>query len=146
MISTITQIQPNGTWNSQYGLMYQFEVQFDDGKSINVNAKTEEPPYKVGDKVSYEITGSNKYGSKGKIQKADFDGSPQKSFGGQSSTQKDELIARQTCIKASAELYAQRSDWSVSQVIATAQMFTEYCLTGKMTLPNISEDEEGLPF
>ncbi len=48
--ATITQITGNGTWEGQYGLLYKFEVNFDDDVLLNVNAKTETPPYKVGDK------------------------------------------------------------------------------------------------
>ena len=38
-------IQPNGTWNSQHGLLYQFEVQLEDGTVGEANSKSETPPF-----------------------------------------------------------------------------------------------------
>jgi hypothetical protein len=58
--------------------MYTFEVSFVDGTVGEANSKTEEPPYKVGDEVYYEVVSNNeRWGKKLKISK-----NPPQSFGG----------------------------------------------------------------
>jgi len=62
-ICKITNIKPDGKpWESQYGLMYPFYVVLEDGGAGTTNSKTEQPPYKVGDSVGYDITGSTPRG------------------------------------------------------------------------------------
>ena len=39
--------------------MYQFEVAFNDGTVGEANSKSQEPPYKVGDEVYYEVKSDN---------------------------------------------------------------------------------------
>ncbi len=138
--ATITQITGNGTWESKYGVLYQFEVTFDDDVILRVNAKTETPPYKVGDKVTYTVTKESQYGKAGKIQKESSSGF---SNSAPMSPDRDAKIIRQTCIKASAELY-KGSKWNAQQVIGTAEMLVQYCLTGEM--PIKKEEDEALPF
>jgi len=138
--ATITQITGNGTWESKYGTLYQFEVTFDDDVLLKVNAKTETPPYKVGDKVTYNVTKETQYGKQGKIQK-EGQGSYTKSA--PMSPDRDAKIIRQTCIKASAELWKE-GKWTPQQVVATAEYFVEYCLTGEIQLT--TKEDEKLPF
>lgn len=68
-ISRIADIQPDGTWNSQHGLLYQILVTFEDGFTGQANAKSQIPPYALGDEVAYEVTGSYPKGQKIKITK-----------------------------------------------------------------------------
>lgn len=56
-ISTITAIQPNGQFESQHGPMFKFIVTFADGAKGHVNAKTEQPPHRVGEERAYTQTG-----------------------------------------------------------------------------------------
>lgn len=74
----IESIQGNGDWEGKFGTMYKFEVSFNDGTVGQANSKTEQPPYKVGDEVYYEVVSNNeRYGKKLKISK-----NPPQSFGG----------------------------------------------------------------
>lgn len=66
-ISRITQLVEDGTWESNYGLMYQFLVTFEDGGHGQSKAKAKAPPYRVGDEVGYEYTGTYPKGQKLKI-------------------------------------------------------------------------------
>lgn len=66
-ISRITQLVEDGTWESNYGLMYQFLVTFEDGGHGQSKAKAKVPPYRVGDEVGYEYTGTYPKGQKLKI-------------------------------------------------------------------------------
>ena len=67
----ITALTGNGTWNGQHGPMYSFNIEFDDDQVGQVNAKTESPPYAVGDSVFYEVTQTNSFGDKLKVGKSD---------------------------------------------------------------------------
>ena len=51
----IESIQGKGDWKGKHGTMYTFEVAFNDGTVGEANAKSQEPPYKVGDEAYYEI-------------------------------------------------------------------------------------------
>ena len=69
--ATITQVTGAGTWDSPNGLLYKFAYSFDDGITLTAQHKTETPRFKVGEKVGYEITQTNQYGSLGKVHKLD---------------------------------------------------------------------------
>ena len=53
--SKIKTIQPNGTYDSQNGLMYKFEIQLESGDSGEVSAKSQDR-WSVGDEVEFEVT------------------------------------------------------------------------------------------
>lgn len=61
-ICKIESIIPGKPWESQHGTMHSFTVVFADGVRGEANAKTNPPPYKVGDKVGYEIAGQTPRG------------------------------------------------------------------------------------
>lgn len=58
-IATITSLQPDGRppYNSANGLLYGFNIAFDNNQSGLVNSKSQTPPYRVGEQVGYEVTG-----------------------------------------------------------------------------------------
>lgn len=62
-ISKITNIVPDGSFESAHGTLYAFTVTFDDGTIGNANAKAAKPPYSIGDMVGYDITGQDKRGN-----------------------------------------------------------------------------------
>jgi hypothetical protein len=75
--SKIKTIQPNGTYDSQNGLMYKFEVELESGECGEVSAKTENR-WNIGDEVEYDITES-KWGNKIKLTKPGFNANQSKS-------------------------------------------------------------------
>ena len=73
-ISQITNITPKGSFPSEYGtngVMYAFNVEFEDGMVGDANSKSPTPPYKVGDTREWTQTGVHKGVPKLKIQKPD---------------------------------------------------------------------------
>lgn len=68
--SKIKSIQPMGTYESQNGLMYKFNIELENGESGEVSAKTEDR-WSIGDEVEFEITPS-KWGDKMKLSKAGY--------------------------------------------------------------------------
>lgn len=120
--SIIKSIEPRGSWEGKYGVMYTFKVSFEDGQALEVNSKSEQPPYKVGDEMAYQITDDNeKFGAKGKVMKPD-----QQNYsggGGGGNSNRDEMIMKQTALKCAAEFNAQRTGATPDQVIKDASLF-----------------------
>jgi hypothetical protein len=56
--STIKQVISNGTWESQYGMMYAYELHFESGDVANFSAKTADK-FKEGEVLDYHHTGRN---------------------------------------------------------------------------------------
>lgn len=66
VISKVKSAQANGTWDSQYGLMYKYEYVMQDGTVITANHK-ENKHYEVGTEVEYEIKRTNSHGNSGSV-------------------------------------------------------------------------------
>ena len=101
----IESIQGKGDWKGQHGTMFTFEVAFNDGTVGEANSKTEEPPYKVGDEVWYEVKSDNeRWGKKLRITKRD------PSLGGftprKPDPNKDKQIIRGMCFKVAGMAWA----------------------------------------
>jgi hypothetical protein len=55
--SVVTQVSPNGTWEGKYGLMYKFNVSFENGDTGGYLSKIEDQTkFIVGREVEYEFT------------------------------------------------------------------------------------------
>jgi len=120
MQSKITAIEPRGSWEGKYGKMYSFKVLFEDGQSLEVNAKSDTPPYKVGDLMQYQVLSDDpKFGAKGKVSKPETTTSER--------TGRDKDIMRQTALKAAVEFNAQRQV-ETSRVIIEAEMFYKWLI------------------
>ena len=53
----VTNVTANGTWNSQYGLMYKFEITFDNGDAGEYNCKTQtQNKFVIGQDAEYTIS------------------------------------------------------------------------------------------
>lgn len=57
--SKITAIQNNGTYNSKFGLMYQYEITLENGDSGDYSSKNytaiDELPFAIGEEIYYEF-------------------------------------------------------------------------------------------
>jgi len=133
MQSTIQIIEPKGSWEGQFGKMYTFKVVFLDNETLEVNSKTETPPYKVGDVVDYEVTKVGKYGKQGKIKKAETLTSSVP--GG---VNRDLLIVRQSSLKAAVECNPSASPHAI---LMMAELFTQWVMEGQVT-----EEQSNVPF
>ena len=67
--SKVKKVQPSGTYNHpKHGMFYTFHYEFEDGKELSANHKTEKS-FNPGDTVEYLIKGSNEYGNYGTVSK-----------------------------------------------------------------------------
>lgn len=73
--SRVKEVQANGTFDSQYGMLYKFEYTMEDGTVLNANHKASSP-FRIGDAVEYVITKDNQYGKSGKVSKAGMNHAP----------------------------------------------------------------------
>ena len=57
--SKINSIEPKGDFETSYGKMYSFHIKFENEDEGQINAKTEEPKFKVGEEMTYTLTTSD---------------------------------------------------------------------------------------
>ena len=102
--SKIKSVQANGTYDSQYGEMFKYEVELEDGSVGEVSSKME-GRWKEGDEVEYTSTNTN-WGVKLKLNKPGTSDGPRNFGGGQKSPPSPDVQKR---IDGS---------WSMGQAIA----------------------------
>ena len=146
--SKVTQVQSNGTWEGNYGMMYKFEVTFENGDCGEYSSKSEQQTKFVeGQEANYEFIG-------GKFPKVKPFYAPPQSNGQSFNYKKDDnvqnLIVRQSSLKAAVD-YCRGSNCSPEEVCENAQLFAEWVMEKKMNVINetnegIKESNNDLPF
>lgn len=68
MESKITKLNYSKSWTGSHGEMHTFDIEFENGDKGQVNAKSKEPKYKVGDSVNYTKTPNGEYPDRIKIE------------------------------------------------------------------------------
>jgi len=128
--SRIKSIQNNGTWKE----LFKFEVEMENGDVGGCFAKTQDPPFKVGDEKSYEYTQNGKYWNIkwAKDEKPAWNGGgAAKSF---VKEDKSADIARAVALKAAVDLHkgeGEAINQQIGVICATAQAFEIYLTTGE---------------
>ena len=136
-VKTITQ---NGTWEGNYGLMYKFEIEFENGDVGEYSSKSKDQnKFVEGQEANYEYTG-------GKFPKVKPFYAPPQSNGQSFNYKKDDsvqdLIVRQSSLKAAVD-YCKGNNCSPEEVCENAQIFVEWVMN-KNT--NTKTDKNDLPF
>ena len=148
-------IQANGTWESKFGLMFQFDIEMEDGKAGQYSSpkytdmNAQDFPFKVGVEREYafEITTANgKEYPKIKLPKKDF----QPSF--QSNGKKDDvqvMIVRQSSLKCATDILIHNCGngaVKAEDVMTLAEIFTKYVMKAEPTpLPTLEPTPEPTP-
>ena len=130
--SRIKDIQGNGSWtHQQHGLFFSHEYTFQDGVTMTANSKSEEPIFKIGETVEYNVTKeSQEHGKSGKIQK------PQEQLqGGQKSDKVQIYIIRQSSLKVALDFMnvdpnGSQNTFTTTRLKALAEDLTNYVLNG----------------
>ena len=151
--SAVTNVTANGTYNGQYGMLYKFQVSFANGDVAEYNAKTQnQTKFVVGQEVDYVLTDREYQGTiyykckPAEVQQNAFQG-------GQAPKPKDpdtgKHIMRMSVLKVAGDL-AINGDIKLQEVLAYAQIFEQYVLTGTDTLsqykPTSKFQSDDLPF
>jgi hypothetical protein len=149
--SKIKSIQNNGTWKD----LFKFEVEMENGDVGGCFAKTQDPPFKVGDEKSYEYTQNGRYWNIkwAKDEKPAWNGGgAAKSFGKSPEDKAD--IARAVALKAAVDLHKGEGEpinQQIGMICATAQAFEIYLTTGENPYKDAihdgkSNNSDDLPF
>jgi hypothetical protein len=129
----VKNVQANGTWEGQYGLMYKFEVEFENGDSGQYLSKSQnQTKFVIGQETSYEYIG-------GKFPKV----KPVFNFQQNSTPPKDENI-QEYIIKQNALTNACNivGESDVHKIIDIAEIFSKWVLTGEKP----QQQKNDLPF
>ena len=110
----ITHISPRGEYTNASGTFNKYQVRFDDGNEYQFLAKGEfKKP--VGEIIDYEVTNAEyKTAKLVYIPKASV------------SPNKDQLIIRQSMVKAACDFHANRPQSDVHAVLADAQLLINF--------------------
>lgn len=125
--SKVKAVQANGTYESKFGLLYKYEYTMEDGTTLTANHKTEGGNFQVGEDVEYEVKGTNDYGSWGKVTRPSEDNYQAKT-NAPMSDERQYMIVLQSCLKASATYYAERTDGSPEVVMEQAKIWANEIL------------------
>jgi len=128
--STIKQVTPNGTFDSNYGTMFKFEYLMEDGSIVNANHKTAEGFLPVGTLVEYEIT--NAQYNNGKVARPQPQQTPSQSQGTHvtNANNTSDAILYQVVLKGVMDYYTQLANGSeLDQLLFTSENINQLTLS-----------------
>lgn len=124
-MSKIISITPTGQWQE----FFKLEVRFDNGDFGTAFAKSQVPPYAVGDEVEYS---KNEKGTV-KIQRPNPYGSTSAPSAPKNDDVRSLSIIRQVALKSAVE-YACAAKHDVNTILANAEAFNAW-MTGQSAAP-----------
>ena len=128
--STVKNVQANGTWEGKFGMMYKFEVEFEDGNAGEYSSKTQDQTKFVeGQEMEYEFIDGNFPKVKPVYQKPDF-ASNGFSGGYKKDDNVQKMIVKQSSLKSAVD-YCSKGNCSPSDVIKVAQEFVDWVMDDK---------------
>ena len=148
--SAVTNVTANGTFDGQYGTLYKFEVTFANGDSGEYASKSkDQTKFQVGVETDYILT-ERKWNDRifYKISPAQVQQSPGAFIPKAKDPETDKRITRMSVLKVAGDL-AINGDIKLQEVLAYAQIFEQYVLTGTDTLSQykpIAKGGDDLPF
>tara|TARA_R110000744_G_scaffold378122_1_gene493872 strand:+ start:9439 stop:9906 length:468 start_codon:yes stop_codon:yes gene_type:complete len=142
-------VQGNGGGPGSFMDLYKFEVTMEDGTTGNMFKKTDNPYIGPGDEVQYTI---NAKGTFKVVRDEDGGYKPNtpnnnnfaKSTNSTTLLSRDELIVRQTCIKAAVD-FCKNANCSPEEVTENAQIFRDWVFTEKLPVKTNGQTND-VPF
>ena len=128
--SKVISVTANGTWEGSYGVMYKFEIVFQNGDVGEYSSKNvEQNKFEIGAETDYEFHGGNfpkikpVWTPKPGMYKGTFDNN---TFGKSEDVQ--QKIVRQSMLKASVDFHAINPQLKPSEidVLKTAERFVQF--------------------
>jgi hypothetical protein len=131
--SAVTNVTANGTFNGQHGTLYKFEVSFANGDSGEYASKSQDQQkFKVGVETDYILT-ERRWQDKifykiapAQVQTGGFPAKPK-------DPETDKRITRMSVLKVAGDL-AINGDIQLQEILAYAQIFENYVISGQDTL------------
>jgi len=134
----VKNVQANGTWEGQYGLMYKFEVTIGDDTGQCL-CKTDKCKFEVGQETEYEFIGG-KYPKIKSVSSFQQNSSPQANTS--INTDRETMIVRQSTLKCATDFVCNNGG-SPADVVEIAELFSDWVLNGKKPEADNSND---MPF
>ena len=129
--SKVTSVQNNGTWEGKFGMMYKFEVEFEDGNAGEYSSKSKDQnKFVIGEEMEYEFIDGNFPKVKPVYQKPDF-ASNGFSGGYKKDDNVQKMIVKQSSLKSAVD-YCSKGNCSPSDVVKVAQEFVDWVMEDKM--------------
>jgi len=136
--SKVVSVQANGTWEGKYGVMYKYEVAFENGDAGEYSSKSaEQNKFVEGQETDYEFIDGKfpKVKPVNNFQQGGFTAAPK-------NDKVQEYIVKQSSLKCSVD-YVIANGGDEARVIELAEMFTAWVLEGKKPKGTTSND---MPF
>ena len=139
--SKVTNVQASGTWDGKFGMMYKFEVEFENGDAGEYSSKSkDQTKFLTGVETDYEYID----GKFPKVKPVWVQNQQQINTGSNNQTTKpdnvQDMIVKQSSLKAAVEFC--NKDCTVEHIIANAEVFYDWVMTGKK--PEASKND--MPF
>tara|TARA_R100000995_G_scaffold84685_2_gene64263 strand:- start:1041 stop:1397 length:357 start_codon:yes stop_codon:yes gene_type:complete len=115
MKGKITHIIPRGEYSNASGVFNKYQVRFDDGREFQFLAKGDFKK-SVGEMVEYKVTNEE-------YKTAKLEYNPQPTVNNNS---KEQLIIRQSMVKASCEFHSSRPQSDIHTVLADSQLLIDF--------------------
>jgi hypothetical protein len=123
--SKVTSVQSNGTWEGKYGMMYKFEIGFENGDVGEYSSKNkDQDKFNIGSKTDYEYTDGKFPKVKPVYIKPD---SFNNSFSNSSNDNPDrqKVISKLSVLKSAIEF---DNNCTVEDVLKNAQTFYDWVM------------------
>jgi hypothetical protein len=135
--SKVSNVQSEGTWQSPNGLMYKWEVSFENGDHGQAMTKDQEhKTWLVGQEINYELTPNSNPKFLGKLTKVKepFVAQNNTSFNSGSQIENkglnvQNLIVAQSSVASACNLLQQSNDGNIENVIAYAEAFYKFVMS-----------------
>jgi len=123
--SKVKSVQANGTWDGTYGIMYKFEISFDNGDVGEYSSKNQDQnKFIQGQEIEYIFTGGNYP----KIKPVYTQPSPA-NFSNKSE-ETSLKIARQSSLKVACDLCIASGE--IEDLLPMAERLTKWVMSGKI--------------
>ena len=128
--STVKSVQANGTWEGKFGMMYKFEVEFENEDFGEYSSKTQDQnKFVIGQEMEYEFIDGHFPKVKPVYQKPDF-ASNGFSGGYKKDDNVQKMIVKQSSLKSAVD-FCSGGNCSPSDVIKVAQEFVDWVMEDK---------------
>ena len=128
--STVKSVQANGTWEGKFGMMYKFEVEFENEDFGEYSSKTQDQnKFVIGQEMEYEFIDGHFPKVKPVYQKPDF-ASNGFSGGYKKDDNVQKMIVKQSSLKSAVD-FCSGGNGSPSDVIKVAQEFVDWVMEDK---------------
>jgi len=138
--SKVTQVAGSGTWEGKYGVMYKFEVSFENGDAGQYLSKSQDQTkFKVGQEANYtiegkEFNGQTYYTVKPVMAQQPFQGGGGKGY--QKDPETEKRITRMSVLKVAGDLVI-NGEVKLHDLTKVASFLEQYVMTGEDTISKI---------